>query len=525
MMEKHLIGVDIGTQGTKAVLFSLSGTCLANHFKPSKLSRPQPGAVEEDPEYQVASVCDTVQACIQESAIDPKSVAAIALCGQMAGIIGVNQDGRHVTPYDSWLDIRCAPYIEKMKQTAGDEILAKTGCFPSFNHGPKILWWKSEHNDIYRQIKAFVQPAGYAVMRLCGLSGDAAFIDKSYLHFSGFADNRNNTWDAALCRRFGVEIEKMPQIEDCRSIVGEISGIMAPKCGLSPGTPVAAGCGDTVASFLACGATRAGICIDVAGTASVFAATTAGFQPDLSDKTLGCGQAAVPGLWHPYAYINGGGMNLEWFRKEIAGRGASDGKTVLSFKELDSLAAGSTPDPTDPVFIPHLGGRVCPSQPHLRGAWIGLEWNHNLGHLYRAALEGVALEYGIYLQILRDLYQDLSISEIRITGGGEKSRIWNQIKADVLGVSVVQIEASEGAPMGLALLAGYAAGIIKDLDDAAQHWTKTGRRTTPNPQKNEFYRERLNRYRAYIRAINEVNETMQNSGIKSEEIEDGNKRI
>jgi ribulose kinase len=79
--------------------------------------------------------------------------------------------------------------------------------------------------------------------------------------------------------------------------------------------------------------------------------------------------------------------------------------------------------------------------------------------------------------------------------------------------------------MGLALLAGYAAGIIKDLDDAAQHWTKTGRRTTPNPQKNEFYRERLNRYRAYIRAINEVNEYVQNSGIKSEGIEDGNKRI
>jgi xylulokinase len=506
MTEKHLIGVDIGTQGTKAVLFSQYGSCLANHFKPSKLLRPQAGAVEEDPEYQLESVCDSVQACIRESAIDPKSVAAVALCGQMAGIIGVNQDGRCVTPYDSWLDTRCAPYIEKMKQEAGDEILAKTGCFPSFNHGPKILWWKSEHNDIYRQIKSFVQPAGYAVMRLCGLSGDAAFIDTSYLHFSGFADNRNNRWDAELGRRFDIEIEKMPQIVDSRSIVGEITASMAPKCGLSPGTPVAAGCGDTVASFLACGATRTGICVDVAGTASVFAATTAGFQPDIPDKTLGCGQAAIPGLWHPYAYINGGGMNLEWFRKEIANRGATDSNVDLSFKALDSLAEAATPAATDPVFIPHLGGRVCPSQPRLRGAWIDLEWNHTLGHLYRAALEGVALEYGIYLQILKNLYPDLSISEIRITGGGEKSRIWNQIKADVLGVSVVQIEASEGAPMGLALLAGYAVGIFKDLNDAAQQWAKTGRKTTPDPQKNEFYRERLDRYRSFIQAINVVNE-------------------
>ncbi len=505
-MEKHLVGVDIGTQGTKAVLFSQSGTCLANHFKPSKLIHPRAGAVEEDPAYQLASVCDTIQACIRGTAVDPKSVAALAICGQMAGVIGVNQEGRHITPYDSWLDTRCAPYIDRMKQYAGDEILTKTGCFPSFNHGPKILWWKSKHRDIYQHIKAFVQPAGYAVMRLCGLNGDDAFIDKSYLHFSGFADNRNNTWDAGLCRKFQIEIEKMPKIVESHSIVGEISGAMAVKCGLAPGTPVAAGCGDSVASFLACGATRPGICVDVAGTASVFAATTDSFQPDLADRTLGCGQSAVPGLWHPYAYINGGGMNLEWFRKEIANRGFEEDDSVLSFKELDTRAESITPSQADPVFIPHLGGRVSPSQPHLRGAWIGLEWNHTLGHLYRAALEGVALEYGIYLQILKNLYQDLKISEIRITGGGEKSHIWNQIKADLLGLPVVQIEASEGAPMGLALLAGYASGIFKELDETAQQWTKTGRVTEPDPKMNDLYLERLNRYKAYIGAINSVNE-------------------
>ena len=110
------------------------------------------------------------------------------------------------------------------------------------------------------------------------------------------------------------------------------------------------------------------------------------------------------------------------------------------------------------------------------------------------------------MQILNKLYQDLKISEIRITGGGEKSQIWNQIKADVLGVSVVQIKASEGAPMGLALLAGYASGTFKDLDEAAKQWTKTGHMTAPDPQINDLYRERLNRYQEYIRAINAVNE-------------------
>ena len=108
----------------------------------------------------------------------------------MAGILGVGPDGRHVTPYDSWLDTRCAPYIAMMRDRAGAEVIRKTGGPPSFNHGPKILWWKHERPEVFAEIAAFVQPGSYAVMRLCGLDASRAFVDKSYLHFSGFADNR-----------------------------------------------------------------------------------------------------------------------------------------------------------------------------------------------------------------------------------------------------------------------------------------------------------------------------------------------
>ncbi len=501
MTPKYLIGVDIGTQGTKAALFTDSGICLANHFKPSKLMRPRPGVVEEDPEDQVAGVCDTVHACVTTAGMAPNSVAAVALCGQMAGIIGVDRNGRHVTPYDSWLDTRCAPYIDRMTQLAGDQILIKSGCSPSVNHGPKILWWRSEQPEQYRRIHAFVQPSGYAAMRLCGLDGNAAFIDPSYLHFSGFADNRNQRWDTELCQRFEVDMEKMPLIVDAASIIGEITDSMASKCGLSAGTPVAAGCGDSVASFLACGATQPGVCVDVAGTASVFAATTTDFRPDLAHGTLGCGQAPQPGLWHPYAYINGGGLNLEWFRKEIANHGRADDQGSLSFEALDALVDASTPELSDPLFIPHMGGRVCPSQPHLRGALLGITWPHTLGKLYRAVLEGVALEYGCYLDMLADLYPELDRMEIRVTGGGETNQVWNQIKADLLGIPVVQVKASQGAPLGLALLAGKAVGLFDCLDEVAAHWIQLGHRTLPDPEKYQLYRQRLSRYRAFCQAI------------------------
>ena len=154
-------------------------------------------------------------------------------------------------------------------------------------------------------------------MRLCELDASQAFIDKSYLHFSGFADNVRARWDERLCRKFDIPPSKLPRIVDSHTVIGELVPRMARRCGLAPGVPVIAGCGDTAASFLACGATREGVCVDVAGTASVFAATTRQFKADTTHRILGWGQSATPGLWHPYAYINGGGMNLEWFAGEL----------------------------------------------------------------------------------------------------------------------------------------------------------------------------------------------------------------
>jgi xylulokinase len=387
-----------------------------------------------------------------------------------------------------------------MQEAAGAEVTRKAGGPPSFNHGPKILWWKAERPDVYRRIRAFVQPGSYAAMRLCGLDGSRAFIDSSYLHFSGFADTRAGRWDARLCRRFGVDPAVLPRIAEPHELIGEVVPEMAGKCGLPAGVPVAAGCGDTAASFLSCGAVRAGTCVDVAGTASVFAGTESEFRADTERMVLSCGHSATPGLWHPYAYINGGGMNLEWFRAEMGK--VSPGGTPPSFEELNARAGEVEPRADDPIFVPHLGGRVSPGWPALRGAWAGLSWSHGVGHLYRGVLEGVALEYGIYLRALEALYGSGRVKEVRVTGGGEKSVVWNRIKADILGVPVVQIVGGGGAPLGSALLAAFAAGVVKDLQAGAAAWVKTGAVTEPDPSRAGMARERIERYEALLRALN-----------------------
>jgi len=502
--ERCIISVDIGTQGTKAMLFAENGKCLAAAFRPSKLYRPAPGVVEEDPDRQFRSVCQTICECVKTARVDASSVAAIGIDGQMAGILAVDEEGRHVTSYDSWLDTRCTPYIKKMVKIAGDEVLRKTGCAPSFNHGPKILWWMAERKKTFRSIKAFVQPAGYAAMRLCGLDRRAAFLDTTYLLFSGFADNCRSAWDSGLCEAFGLDMSKLPNIVQPHAVVGELLPSMARKCGLGSRVPVVAGCGDAIASFLACGATKEGVCVDVAGTASVFATTTPSFAADTKYRTLLCGHSATPGLWHSFAYINGGGLNLEWFRREMSDHGAAGKRGKITFDQLNKQAAAIRVGGELPLFIPHLGGRVCPNQPHLRGAWLGLTWEHGIPHLYRAVLEGVALEYAVYQKILELQHRGFRPKELRITGGGEKSALWNTIKADVLQIPVRRVARPEGAPLGVALLAGFGVGIFPSLATAAKNWIALGEKVRANPSMKDYYVRRHSSYEKLLGTLDNV---------------------
>ncbi len=190
MQPTNLLGIDIGTQGTKAVLFDRRGRTLAAAFRKSRLHRPAPRRCGRRPGIPVQERLPVRRSWSSSQAgIAAATIAAVGIDGQMAGILGIDADGRHVTPYDSWLDTRCSNYIVQMQQPAGEEIISRTGGPASFNHGPKILWWRQERPQTYEQIASFVQPGGYAAMRLCAMDATAAFIDKSYLHFSGFADN------------------------------------------------------------------------------------------------------------------------------------------------------------------------------------------------------------------------------------------------------------------------------------------------------------------------------------------------
>lgn len=176
MSHPLLIGVDLGTTGTKAAVFDAAGNLLVSAYEESRLHYPRPGWVEQDPEdFYGSSVC-TIKECMEKGGINPADVAAIAFDGQMAGIGTVDADWGTPTVYDSWLDTRCKPYIELMKRHE-DPIIQKAAGPPTYSHGPKILWWKHERPEVFKKIHKFVVPGCYVAGRMAGLEGDEAFID------------------------------------------------------------------------------------------------------------------------------------------------------------------------------------------------------------------------------------------------------------------------------------------------------------------------------------------------------------
>lgn len=495
MSKRYLVGVDLGTNGTKSAIFDTDGNLVAEAYEESKLYYPKPGWVEQDPEEIYRSAVRTIRSCLTESQIDPESVLGISFDGQMAGIGSVDEAWGTPTVYDSWLDTRCRDYIEVLKERSS-RIIQLTGGPPTISHGAKILWWREERPESWQRIAKFVVPGAYVAGRMAGLSGEDAFIDRTYLHFTCFSDTAASQWSEELLDHFGLDDEKLPRIVDPGEIIGQVTPGAAEETGLAAGTPIAAGCGDQAAGMLGAAMVRPGLVFDVAGTASVFAVCVDEFVADEDNGTLFTAHLAVPGLYYTLGYINGGGLNLRWFRDELAGeqRAEAEREGLDVYQLLDEQAAEIAPGSEKLIFQPHLGGRVCPSDANTRGLYVGLNWAHNRAHLYRAMLEGVGYEYAYYLSIVHSLLPDFEVQETRVIGGGAKSGLWNQIKADILGVPYVRLNRSEFGVLGSAILAGHAVGEFDDLAATAERFTQTTDRTEPNRENHQFYQPLTKQY-------------------------------
>ena len=505
--EKYLVGVDLGTSATKAALYRSDGALVAGASADVPLYHPKPGVVEQENDDFYQSAAQTVHECMDASGVDPRDIAGIGFDSQMAGIGSIDEAFRPATRFDSWLDMRCKPYIEHLERHHGDLITRLTGCPPTCNHGPKILWWKEERPESYARIAKFITPAAYVAGTVAGLSADAAFMDYTFIHFSGLSDARAGKWSPDLCRVLGVDGDKLPTIVAPWDVIGEITPAAAKDFGLAPGIPVTAGAGDTAASALGAGITRAGMLLDVAGTASVLVGCTDRFVADEKNRALLVMRSAVPDLWHPLAYVAGGGLALRWFRDEFFEARSNEEQTAAGDDRYETMiedAVQVAPGADGLFFSPHLGGRICPANADIRGAWVGFSWGHTRAHLLRAILESIPFEYAYYLEILRGLSPDLELVEARVIGGGARSRHWNQIKADILGVPYRRLKRAELATWGSALIAGYGVGLYDDIAETAEMAAEPeDEQVSPSRRAHEAYKELSKRYIGWQRTLSD----------------------
>jgi len=508
MCAEYLLGVDIGTAGTKAALFDLDGNQLAVAYEESRLYFPRVGWVEQNPEDFYNSTINTIRRVVNTAQIDPNEIASCAFSGQMAGILAIDKDWKPVMPYDSWLDIRCKDYINYLKNNFEELLIQSTGSPPTVNHLPKMIWWKNERPDVFSRICRFTVPAVYVAGKLAGLKGDDAFYDYTYVTFTGLFDVHRSDWSGELAETFQIPLDKMPRIVKPWEIIGELTSEEAEKTGLARGIPIVAGAGDGVACAFGAGLTRPGLCLDIAGTASAFYVSTDTVVPDNRHKTLLYLKSVVPGLWSVGAYINGGGLCLRWFRDEIAvefkKRAQEQGLDTYSL--LDAEAAKIRPGSEGVMFIPHMGGRAYPYNPKLRGTWLGFTWRSTLALLYRSILEAIAYEYNHYLRIIKETFSSIQFDEVRGIGGGSKSDIWNKIKADVLGIPYSLLNREEYAVTALAIIGGYGVGVLTDLVETVNKWVQPVRRFTSDIENHKLYMKYVDFYEKLLHSLDSIYE-------------------
>lgn len=498
-MRDHVIGIDIGTTGTKAGIYDSQGRLVGSAFEESILRYPAPGQVEQDPEEIFGSVLRTARQALAASAVEPGRMAAMALDGQMAGIMAIDGEWNAVTHYDSWLDTRCAPWLDELRPHEA-EIHRTCGMALAFNHAPRFLYWR-DRADVWDRIAAFIQPAAFAAGRLAGLAGAAAFMDRTYLVFSGFGSGETATWNHDLLRRFRLDPAKFPRIVEPWEVIGGLTRPWAEATGLPEGLPIAAGCGDQSANVLGGGLVDPGMVFDTSGTAAVFATVIDHFGIDTRYRCLMTCPHVIRGLYFPMAYVAGGGLNLRWFRDSLSPleKRESEAAGRNPYDDLAAAAAEVPPGSERLLFLPHLSGRNTPIDADMRGAFLGLTWRHGKAHMVRAIMESIAYEYAFYLRAVKALAPGYDARAAINIGGGARSALMRRIKADVLGIAYRSLEREEFGTLGSAIVAGHAVGLFPDLAETARRFAgRPVAETSPDPAATAAYAPYVD---AYIDAL------------------------
>jgi xylulokinase len=485
----HVLGIDVSTTATKAVLVTESGEVRGIGVSEYGFSVPRPLWSEQSPSLWWDGAVAAIRSALSSAGLTGGDVAAVGLTGQMHGAVLLDRDGVVLRPAILWNDQRTGAECDAIRAAVGPErLVAITGndALTGFT-APKLVWVRDHEPEVWARIAHVLLPKDY--VRL-GLTGDHA-LDKADGAGTLLFDLAARDWSPEVLAALGIDPAWMPPTWEGPEITGAVTVAAAEATGLRPGTPVVAGGGDQSANAVGVGVVSVGtMALSVGTSGVVFAATD---RPLFEPRGLVHAFChAVPERWHMMSVMLSAAGSLRWFRDAVA-PGVDFGDLVAPAAEVPAGSAGL-------FFLPYLSGERCPyPDPLARGAFVGLTVGHDRRHLTRAILEGVA--FGLRDGL--DLMLEAGMSaprQIRASGGGTVSPLWRQILADVLGAEIATVNTSEGAAYGAALLASVGAGWHPSVESAAAAFVTATPVASPGPDA-AVYPEAHAAYRALYPAL------------------------
>ncbi len=494
-----VIGCDIGSQSLKAVLVSFDGVLIGEASEGYSIDYPQSLWAEQPAERWTGALALAVRRLLAETQTRADQVHAIGLATQVDGVVPIDPAGRPLRPAIIWMDRRAGEQCEAARRLVNaEDVFQLTGLNLDPSHvAPKIRWIAEHQPEIYAQAAHFLLPGSYLAHHL---TGEVA-VDYSNASSTLLMDVRTRAWSPAMCEAFEIDPVRLARIDAATQPLGRLRPAIAEALGLSAQTIVMIGCGDEHAACLGAGVAQPGLVGDIAGTAEPVCAASAEPAFD-STHLIETHCHADPDLWlleNP-GFVSGG--NLRWYRDHFS---PLEVRAALELNQspyplLDAGAARVPPGAEGMVFLPCLMGAMAPTwNDSARGVFFGFTLAHTRDHFTRALLEGSAYAVRDITDQMRAMGLDLA--EMRVVGGGAKSRLWNQIKAAVTGLPVTVPRITETTAMGAALLALVGSGAHHNLTEACQQVVHIRERIEPRPEAQAVYAELYALYRQMYFAL------------------------
>lgn len=467
---RYLLGVDLGTSGTKTVLFDETGKVIASKTVEYPLLQPKNGWAEQDPKFWYDATIESVKAVLLQSKVNSDDVVALSIAGQMHGLVMLDKDGNVLRNAILWCDSRTQKQCDEITSLVGKQRLIEINANPALTGftAPKILWVRENEPELYKKCTTILLPKDYVRYMLTGVKA----MEISDASGTNLLDITNRVWSDEILEKLNIDKNLMPPIIESSTVAGHITKEIAELTGLKEGTIVAGGAGDNAAAALGTGVCKEGDAFVTLGTSGViFAHTNKPSIDPLGRVHTFC--AAVKNSWTAMSCTLAAGLSLRWMRdelytleKDIEAKKGNDVYNLMT-ANADTVPVGSD----GLIYLPYLMGERSPVlDPNARGVFFGLTARHTKSHMTRAVLEGITLSQRHNLEVLHAM--DIDPKTLTACGGGAQSPFWRQLLADVLKCSIVTTTSKEGPALGAAILAGVAAGIFSSVEEGCEKLVK-----------------------------------------------------